>query len=197
MTITYCLLDTCDFWNIWYDMANKRQNQTQRQRQCRFKYATITESQMLFIEHSLGQELLLGKKTPLFFQSEQLKLEYYQFNKEWLLWTATSSLSFLISVPSSSQCLVYCHLAVFSLSTTWLIIVIIIIIIINHGHCRQFHQNPNKNQTWRRWRCFCSNSSFWSSSLLKLKMDIYEMVINSQDKPPSIFDLLTFGKVIR
>ena len=52
-------------------MANKRQNQTQRQRQCRFKYATITESQMLFIEHSLGQELLLGKKTPLFFQSEQ------------------------------------------------------------------------------------------------------------------------------
>ena len=111
-------------------MANKRQNLRQRQRQCRFKYATITESQMLFIEHSLGQELLLGKKTPLFFQSEQLKSKYYQFNKEWLLWTATSSLSFLISVPSSSQCLVYCHLAVFSLSTTWLIIVIIIIIII-------------------------------------------------------------------
>ena len=31
----------------------------------------------------------------------------------------TSSLSFLISTVSSSQCLVYCHLAVFSLSTTY------------------------------------------------------------------------------
>ena len=33
-------------------------------------------------------------------------------------WALTSSLSFLISVPSSSQCRVYCHFAVFSLSTT-------------------------------------------------------------------------------
>lgn len=51
----------------------------------------------------------------------------------------TSDLSFRISDASSSHCWVYCHLAVFSLSTTW-----------------------------SRWTCFCSSSSFCSSSLLKL-----------------------------
>lgn len=51
----------------------------------------------------------------------------------------TSALSFLISDASSSHCWVYCHLAVFSLSTTW-----------------------------SKWTCFCSSSSFWSSNLLKL-----------------------------
>ena len=33
----------------------------------------------------------------------------------------TSSLSFFISIVRSSQCFVYCHFAVFSLSTTFLI----------------------------------------------------------------------------
>lgn len=52
----------------------------------------------------------------------------------------TSALSFLISDASSSHCWVYCHFAVFSLSTTW-----------------------------SKWTCFCSSSSFWSSNLLKLQ----------------------------
>ena len=56
----------------------------------------------------------------------------------------TSSLNFLISTERSSQWRVYCHLAVFSDSTTW-----------------------------RRWRCFCSSSSFWRSSLLKLENVIF------------------------
>ena len=48
--------------------------------------------------------------------------------------------NFLISSVSSSQCWVYCHLAVFSLSTTW-------------SKCKYF----------------CSNSSICRWSLLKLK----------------------------
>ncbi len=52
----------------------------------------------------------------------------------------TSVLSCLISSVSSSHCRVYCHLAVFSLSTI----------------CN-------------RWRCFCSSSSFCARSLLKLR----------------------------
>lgn len=56
-----------------------------------------------------------------------------------LKYNYTSARSFLISDASSSHCWVYCHLAVFSLSTT----------------CR-------------RWTCFCSSSSFCNSSLLKL-----------------------------
>ena len=30
--------------------------------------------------------------------------------------------------------------------------------------------SDDSNLTWRRWRCFCSNSSFCSSSLLKLNI---------------------------
>lgn len=52
----------------------------------------------------------------------------------------TSVRSFLISTVSSSHCCVYCHFAVFSLSTI----------------CT-------------RWRCFCSSSSFCRTILLKLK----------------------------
>ena len=59
----------------------------------------------------------------------------------WTRWRSrTSDRSCLISSVSSSHCWVYCHLAVFSLSTI----------------CN-------------RCRCFCSSSSFCSSSLLKLR----------------------------
>ena len=37
----------------------------------------------------------------------------------WIMYLLTSSLNFFISTERSSQCLVYCHLAVFSLSTTF------------------------------------------------------------------------------
>lgn len=55
----------------------------------------------------------------------------------------TSALSLRISDASSSHCWVYCHLAVFSLSTT----------------CS-------------KWTCFCSSSSFCSKSLLKLLVEV-------------------------
>lgn len=63
----------------------------------------------------------------------------YRVTDIWVI-QLTSARSFRISEASSSHCCVYCHLAVFSLSTTW-----------------------------SRWTCFCSSSSFWSSNLLKLK----------------------------
>lgn len=58
----------------------------------------------------------------------------------------TSARNFLISDANSSHCCVYCHFAVFSDSTI----------------CS-------------KCRCFCSSSSFWSSSLLKLKMIYYKL----------------------
>ena len=81
----------------------------------------------------------LWQKFPVFFQSFQLKWMFAVFWPTGPAWL-TSSLSFFISTARSRQCLVYWHLAVFSLSTT----------------CR-------------RCRCFCSNCSFCSSSLLKLQ----------------------------
>ena len=36
--------------------------------------------------------------------------------------------------------------------------------------------SDDSNLTWRRWRCFCSNSSFCSSNLLKLNM-IFKQII--------------------
>lgn len=62
-----------------------------------------------------------------------------QFNRQMVIWRYTSFRSFFISVDNSSHCCVYCHLAVFSLSTT----------------CS-------------KWTCFCSSSSFCSNNLLKL-----------------------------
>lgn len=58
---------------------------------------------------------------------------------EWFYLKHTSALNFFISIVSSSHCCVYCHFAVFSLSTIW-----------------------------TKCKCFCSNSSFCNNILLKL-----------------------------
>ena len=82
-----------------------------------------------------------GKSLHSFFKANSYKGKW-----NWVFWLKvlkkkiTSVRNFLISSVSSSQCWVYCHLAVFSLSTTW-----------------------------SKCKCFCSNSSICKLSLLKLK----------------------------
>ena len=83
---------------------------------------------------------LCGRSFPSFFKVSSWNIFCTVVVRTRPVWLLTSSLSFFISSVSSWQCLVYCHLAVFSLSTTW-----------------------------RRCRCFCSNCSLCSNSLLKLQ----------------------------
>ena len=72
----------------------------------------------------------------------------------------TSSRSFFISIVRSSQCFVYCHFAVFSLSTTFLF---------NQASLNIRNLSNKKNiNTCSKWRCFCSSSSFCNRTLLKL-----------------------------
>ena len=92
-----------------------------------FSQTRYTDSVLASLEPRLFHSKLQKKK-------KQTKLEGLARLK------FTSVRNFLISSVSSSQCWVYCHLAVFSLSTTW-----------------------------SKCKCFCSNSSICRWSLLKLK----------------------------
>ena len=99
---------------------------------------------------------LCGRSFPSFFKVSSCNIVFVCLSHcQPALAQLTSSLSFLISTVRSWQCLVYCHLAVFSLSTT----------------CR-------------RWRCFCSNCSFCSNSLLKLQHLQWYSV--GQSHPPAL-----------
>ena len=72
--------------------------------------------------------MTLRHHSPFFLKSKELKINLVKLNYKFmcvysmslvLFYLDTSSRSFFISIVRSSQCFVYCHFAVFSLSTTF------------------------------------------------------------------------------